>query len=245
MRIRRHGFVIQLTFMPRLFPVNCYLVEEDAELTLIDAALPYSHTGILRAAKQIGKPITRIVLTHAHDDHVGALDKLKGSLPNASVLISERDAKMLAGDRSLEPDEPQTPIRGGVPKSLRTRPDRLLREGDRIGSLQAVYAPGHTPGSMAFLDTRSKALVAGDAFQTRGGIAVSGKVQPLFPFPALATWNKEAALDSARKLLKLGPALLAVGHGPMIDQPAEAMNKAIGDAEAALERGNRHAARPR
>jgi len=59
-----------------------YLVEEHDGLTLGDAALPYSVKGILQAARQIGKPITRIVLTHAHANHVGALDALKRALPD-------------------------------------------------------------------------------------------------------------------------------------------------------------------
>ena len=37
--------------------------------------------------------------------------------------------------------------------------------------------PGHTPGSMSFLDIRNKALIVGDAFQTRGGTAVSGQMK--------------------------------------------------------------------
>lgn len=77
MRFIRKNTVYQLTFLPRFFPVNCYLIEEDEELTLIDAALPYSAKGILKAAEDLGKPITRILLTHAHEDHVGALDALK------------------------------------------------------------------------------------------------------------------------------------------------------------------------
>lgn len=106
-------------------------------------------------------------------------------------------------------------------------------DGERIGSLLAVAAPGHTPGSFALLDTRSGALIAGDAFQTRAGIAVSGTVRPLFPFPALATWHKETALASARKLAGLKPSLLAVGHGPVLEQPAAAITKAIAAAERA------------
>lgn len=73
MRIVRKHTIFQLTFLPRLFPVNCYLVDEPDGLTLIDAALPYSAKGILKAAETIGKPITRILLTHAHQDHVGPL----------------------------------------------------------------------------------------------------------------------------------------------------------------------------
>ena len=57
-----------------LFPVNCYLVEEENEVTLIDAALPGSYKGIIQAVNQLGKPLQHILLTHAHGDHVGSLD---------------------------------------------------------------------------------------------------------------------------------------------------------------------------
>ena len=134
--------VHQLTFMPRIFPVNCYIVEEEDGLTLIDAALPYSVKGILQAAAKIGKPITRIVLTHAHGDHVGALDALKQALPKVPVHISARDSRLLAGDVTLDTGEPQTPIRGDVPKNVQTRADVLLHDGNRIGSLLALAAPG-------------------------------------------------------------------------------------------------------
>lgn len=235
MRITKKGSVIQLAFLPALFPVNCYLVEEEDGLTLIDAALPYSGKAILRAVGRLGKPIGRIVLTHAHADHIGALDALKKELPDARVFISARDARLLAGERSLEKNEPQTPVKGGVPKrnSVTTRPDVLLNDGDRIGSLLAVSAPGHTPGSMAFFDTRDRSLIAGDAFQTRGGVAVSGVMKPWFPFPALATWDKDSALASARRLLDLRPTLLAVGHGRMLEAPESAMRQAIAEAEDA------------
>lgn len=232
MKITQIGHLYQLAFMPRFFPVNCYFVEEESELTLIDAALPFSVKGILQAAKQIGKPITRIVLTHAHGDHIGALDGLKKELPHAQVFISRRDAKLLAGNVELEPDELQTPIKGGIPKGIQTRPDVLLADGDRIGSLQAFAAPGHTPGSMAFLDVRSRALIAGDAFQVRGGVAVSGVVKWKFPFPAMATWSKEASLVSARRLRELGPSLLAIGHGRMIEHPTAVMDAALEEATA-------------
>ncbi|TBL75319.1 MBL fold metallo-hydrolase [Paenibacillus thalictri] len=236
MRMTRENHLIQLAFMPRIFPVNCYFVEEEDGLTLIDAALPNSADAILQAARNMGKPLARIVLTHAHSDHIGALDRLKAALPDVPVYISRRDARLLAGDRSLDRDEPQTPIRGGVPTGVKTRPDVLLEDGDRIGSLLALSAPGHTPGSMAFLDTRSGALIAGDALQLRGGIAVSGQVKFWFPFPAWATWNKEAACSSARKLRGYHPELLAVGHGTMLRQPGAALDRAIAEAESNLQK---------
>lgn len=231
MRVTKIGTVFQLSFMPRIFPVNCYLVEEENELTLIDAALPFSTKGIIDAAKSIGKPITRIVLTHAHNDHIGALDALKELLPNAQVSISSRDALLLDGNSTLLPSEKNTPIRGGVPKNIKTKPDLLLEDGDRIGSLEVIATPGHTPGSITLFDTRNRSLIAGDALITRGKVVVSGLMNPLFPFPALATWDKQIALESARKLIGYKPSLLAVGHGNMLEQPRTKMEQAIAEAE--------------
>jgi glyoxylase-like metal-dependent hydrolase (beta-lactamase superfamily II) len=234
MRMIKKGFLYQVTFMPAVFPVNCYLVEEGDGLTLIDAALPYSAKGILKAAEKIGKPITKIVLTHAHEDHVGALDSIKEVIPDVPVYISHRDHRLMNGDRSLDQHEEQTPIKGGVPKKLKTRANVLLKEGDQVGSLIAIESPGHTPGLMSFLDTRTKALIAGDAFQTRGGIAVAGDMKPWFPFPAFGTWSKHTALESAKKLVGHEPTLLAVGHGEMLDNPVKAMEQAIKNLERKL-----------
>lgn len=220
--------------MASVFPVNCYLVEEEESLTLIDAALPYSMKAILKAAVAIGKPITKIILTHAHEDHVGALDKIKEVLPDVPVYISVRDNRIMHGDTSLDENEHQTPIKGGVPKKLKTRANILLKEGDLIGSLAAIETPGHTPGSMSFIDIRSKALIAGDAYQTRGGIAVAGDIVPWFPFPAFGTWSKETSLVSAKKLVNYQPKLLAVGHGEMLENPIREMEQAINRLEQKL-----------
>lgn len=233
MRVTTHGkHLVQLTRLPRVFPVNCYLVREDDGLTLIDTAIPGSTKAILAAARDLGAPIVRIALTHAHYDHVGSLDTLHQALPDAEVLISARDARFLAGDRSLDPEEAGTKLRGSW-KTCATRPTRLLAPGDRIGSLEAVASPGHTPGHLAFFDVRDRALIAGDAFQTRGGIAVSGVVRPLFPFPAMGTWHKGTALRSAEALRALEPSLLAVGHGNMLENPIPAVDRAIAAARRA------------
>jgi glyoxylase-like metal-dependent hydrolase (beta-lactamase superfamily II) len=233
-KLLNNGFLYQVTFMASVFPVNCYLVEEEGSLTLIDAALPYSMKGILKAAERIGKPITKIILTHAHEDHVGALDKIKEALPHVPVYISVRDNRIMHGDTSLDEHEHQTPFKGGVPKKLKTRANILLKEGDLIGSLAAIETPGHTPGSMSFIDIRSKALIAGDAYQTRGGIAVAGDIGPWFPFPAFGTWSKETSIVSAKKLVNYQPSLLAVGHGEMLENPIREMEQAINRLEQKL-----------
>lgn len=234
MKTVRHGpRLIQLTHLPLVFPMNCYLVVEDDGLTLVDSTTSSPAADVARLAGELGLELRRVALTHAHGDHVGGVGGVRQRFPDIEVSIGERDARLLAGDRSLDPEEPQTPIRGYF-VDVAWKPDRLLKPGDRVGSLEVVPAPGHTPGHVAFLDTRDRSLLAGDAFQTRGGMAVSGVIRPLFPFPALATWNKPTALTTAQALYELKPSRLAVGHGGALDDPLPAMNRAIDVARRAF-----------
>ena len=231
MRVLSHGqYLTQLTQYPTFFPINFYLVREDDGFTLIDTGWTNNTEGILAAAESYHAPIRRIALTHAHSDHVGSLDALHAALPDADVLISARDARFLAGERSLDPDEPQTKLRGGY-VTCSTRPTRLLSAGERVGSLEVIASPGHTPGHIAFLDLRDRSLIAGDAFQTQGGIVVAGELRILFPMSPFSTWNRPLALASAQALRALLPSRLAVGHGPVLENPLEAMDSAISVAK--------------
>jgi glyoxylase-like metal-dependent hydrolase (beta-lactamase superfamily II) len=220
----------------RLGFVNCYLVRDADGLTLVDAAVPGTEAAVLAAAAALGAPLRRVALTHAHPDHVGALDALAARVPGLEVLVGAREARLLAGDRSLDPAErpdATAKMRGGTPR-VRARPTRLLADGDRVGALRVVAAPGHTPGHLAFLDERDGTLYAGDALHTFGGrTIVSGTFWWRFPISPLVTWHRPTAARSAERLRALGPARLATGHGPVVEAPDAAMAAAVAAVPAA------------
>jgi glyoxylase-like metal-dependent hydrolase (beta-lactamase superfamily II) len=206
--------------------VNAYLVREDDGLTLIDALLPGGQKKILAGAETLGAPIMRIALTHAHGDHIGSLDKLAAALPDAEVLISARDERLLRKDKTMDPGEPESKLRGSYP-GAKTRPTATFTAGERVGSLEIHAAPGHTPGQVAFLDPRDGTLYCADAYSTLGGVATTARTNPRFPLPALATWDRPTALETARALRTLDPARLAPGHGKVVEAPGAAMDRAI------------------
>jgi glyoxylase-like metal-dependent hydrolase (beta-lactamase superfamily II) len=160
------------------------------------------------------------------------VDALVARVPGLELLAGAREARFLAGDRSLDASErpdPSAKLRGGV-ATVRTRPARLLADGDRVGALRAVASPGHTPGHLAFVDERDGTLYAGDALHTVGRVLVSGSFAWRFPISPLVTWHQPTAVASAERLRALGPARLAVGHGPVVEAPGRAMAAAIARA---------------
>jgi len=229
MKVFKHGDYLQRLVQYGM--VNCYFVVEEDSLTLIDAGLPGNADKFTAIAHQIGKPITRITLTHPHSDHIGSFDDICAQWPDAEIAVSARTADFLAGKLELLPDEPQAKLKGQYVASM-TKPTRILHPGDQLGSLTVVDSSGHTPGHTAFLDERDRTLIAGDSFQTKAGLAVAGTVRWLFPFPAFATWHKPTALESARRLHALNPSRLAVGHGIVLEDPADAMAVAIEEASS-------------
>jgi glyoxylase-like metal-dependent hydrolase (beta-lactamase superfamily II) len=216
-RISRFGFV------------NVYLVEEDDGLTVVDTGLPGSSKAILRAAEKLGKPIATILLTHAHGDHVGSVDALHAAVPDAAVVISERDSRYLDKVMTLDPGEPQSKIRGSYP-GTETKPTRTIVAGERVGSLEAIASPGHTPGHMAFLDSRDGTLYCGDVYATIGGVATSANPKLVFPLTGMGTWDKPLDVESAKALRDLKPARLAPGHGKVVESPGAKMDAAIAKA---------------
>lgn len=226
MQVIKNDNVYQITFLPNLFPVNCFVVELEDELIVVDMGMK----GFIKKVQEIHnhtrKPVTKLLLTHAHSDHVQAVNDFKKVFHGTSVGISKRDERLLSKDLTTDTDEAGNKIRGSF---ARTAPetDFTFTEGDNLSDITVISTPGHTPGSVSFHLPASGIVIAGDAFQTKGGIAVSGDTRPAFPFPAMATWDQGTALISAKKVQSLTPDIVYVGHGKPMTHPNLELEKAI------------------
>ncbi len=102
--------------------------------------------------------------------------------------------------------------------------------GQPITRVTLTHAHGDHAGS---LDEVS-GLLPGVEVALAGRTAVAGIMRWSFPFPAMATWHLPTALDTAVALRTLNPTRLAVGHGPVLENPLAMMDAAIRVAEAKM-----------
>jgi glyoxylase-like metal-dependent hydrolase (beta-lactamase superfamily II) len=205
---------------------NCYLVREDDGLTLVDTGPAGALPAIRAAVQRLSAPLRRVVLTHAHADHLGGLDALAAG-GELEVIVGRREAALLAGDFRLRESEPKPTPKARNYGQPKTPPTRLVDDGEHIGSLKVIATPGHTPGHLSVIDTRDRTLIAGDALTTLGRVAVSGDLVWRWPFPALSTWNAQRAVQSAQRLHDEEPVRLTTGHGPIVDDAVRAIARAL------------------
>ncbi len=207
---------------------NIYLLRESDGFTVIDTSVGGQAQNIVNAAKQQNTPIRRILLTHAHGDHVGSLDKLRALLGTVDIAIGEREAPLLHRDLSLRAGEPPQKLKGFLFPGAKSRPTHTLTAGELFGSLRCIDTPGHTPGHMSFLDERDGTLFAGDALVGLGGrLNVATHAPWWFPLPKLFTWDKPLAKASAKRLQPYEPKLICTGHGGPVQNGVAALEDAL------------------
>ncbi|MDX2290437.1 MAG: MBL fold metallo-hydrolase [Hyphomicrobiaceae bacterium] len=156
---------------------------------------------IEEAVAKVGMTPEKILITHGHIDHAAGAEDLRGRL-GLTIEGPHRADKILLDNLEKQGRDYGIPARNLVP-------DRWLDEGDNVTvgghAFEILHCPGHSPGSIVFLNRPNKLLIVGDVL-FRGSI---GRTD--FPY-----CDHDALINAIKtKLLPLGDAYAFIcGHGP-------------------------------
>jgi glyoxylase-like metal-dependent hydrolase (beta-lactamase superfamily II) len=206
--------VIHFPLMPRN-AVNAYLIEE----VLIDAGTSCTSGLLLRFLQ--GKGLKAHALTHAHADHQGSsklvCEHFKIPLW-CNALEKERAESGLVTKDYADQEHLVTRFQQKYWAGPGHRVDKVLEEGDLVGSFRVIATPGHSSGHLSFFRESDGVLIVGDVMTNMNLISTRpGLHEP----PGLFTEDREQNIQSIRKLGALKPRILCFGHGPVLCERGE------------------------
>ncbi|RIK66628.1 MAG: MBL fold metallo-hydrolase [Planctomycetota bacterium] len=188
------------------FSINAYLVDD----ILVDCGTRWEARRFLKELK--GCDLSMVALTHCHPDHQGAARAICEHF-KVPLACHEADRAAMEGRAPIGPDT--LPIR--ISNRFFTGPAyevaRSFTDGDMLGRLRVVHAPGHTPGHCMFYREDDALLIAGDVMANMNFITLRpGFREP----PKFFSHDPAQNRASMRRILEINPRLVVFGHGPPV-----------------------------
>jgi glyoxylase-like metal-dependent hydrolase (beta-lactamase superfamily II) len=199
-----------------------YALEDADGLTLVDAGLGLAAKKVLAQLQADGRQpseVKRILITHAHPDHVGGLLELQAAT-DARVIAHPLERPVIEGEVSIARRTsgirlPDTKVKA-TPVQCEVQGGETLPEV--LGGLQVIFTPGHAPGHICFWQSDRRLLFCGDVLMRLPRLRL--------PFAAF-TVDMEENKRSVKKLAELEASVVCFGHGQPLMRDAASQLRAF------------------
>jgi glyoxylase-like metal-dependent hydrolase (beta-lactamase superfamily II) len=181
----------RLTITTGSFEVNTSILSENGRAWIVEPGGETERIISLLAKK--GLQPAGIMLTHAHFDHIGAVNALQAASPELKLTVHRNDLPVITHPmNAMPPDYP--PV---------TMPQNIVETTD-APNCEIIETPGHTPGGVCYYFPAEKLLLAGDTLFA-GSV---GRTD-------LPGGDMAVLMQSLKKLTDLPDDTLVIpGHGP-------------------------------
>ncbi|OIJ66533.1 MBL fold metallo-hydrolase [Streptomyces mangrovisoli] len=211
---------------------NWVILKDGDDVTLIDTGYPGDRERLLASLAEVGaapEAVTAVLITHAHNDHLGSAEHLRTTygtpvqLHEAEVPHARREflQQVSVGQVLRQAWRPgvlswvrHVMSVGGTEQHPVAAPEAFAADGplDLPGRPVPVHTPGHTSGHAVFHLPAIGAVVSGDALVS--GHATSRLAGPQL-LHGMFHHERERALGSLDTIERLDGDLLLPGHGPV------------------------------
>lgn len=238
--------------------INCYVYQNGDDYTLIDAGIKNDEFEqfFFRKLKEFNieiNQITRIILTHFHNDHIGVVNQITDDYPipvYASEIAIPRlkceddylQQKLVfyyelyehygVTEYSLERMAKMENTIHNKEQVMLNPPITQLEDGQQIGGLRIVAAPGHSPDSICLFDEETGWLFAGDF------LLATGKTNALIDHDQLGNVTNPISqyIDSMEKMKVYPVRNVFAGHKEIFQNLNEVMEKSLSKIEYKLQK---------
>ena len=185
---------------------NTYLIGRGRRPLILDtgAGVPVYPDLLARGLEELcaSRELDKIVVTHAHGDHLGGVRQIRPRFGDLAVL------KMPWPGHDAIAGAPITPLADG---------DEVTAEG---ATLRAVFTPGHAPDHLCYYLEQERAIFTGDVILGAGTTVIPDDTGDLGQY-----------MNSLKRLRQLDPDLIYPAHGPVIRNAREKIREYIAHRE--------------
>ncbi|MCR1897961.1 MBL fold metallo-hydrolase [Irregularibacter muris] len=189
---------IKFEYKNEIQTIHPVLLIDNNDIILVDCGYPnfLSLLEVEMKAKGINpSSLTKVLITHHDDDHMGALYEIKEKYPHIKIVSSEIESEYISGKRKslrlLQAEEmlkfmPEAQKPFGIEfcetlkKVKPVNVDITVKDGDYFdwaGGCQVISTPGHMPGHISLFLTETNSIVTGDAAVIEDGELVIANPQ--------------------------------------------------------------------